>query len=102
MKSFLISDNRDTWVGMKLAGIDGILVRDRENALHAIKDAIKNKEIGILILTERVVDMATEEVFEFKLKLSTPLIIEIPDRHGTIRESDAITNYIRDSVGIRI
>jgi len=102
MKSFLISDNRDTWVGMKLAGIDGLLVRDRENALNAIKDAIKNKEIGILILTERVVDMATEEVFELKLKLNTPLIIEIPDRHGTIRESDSITNYIRDSVGIRI
>lgn len=102
MKSFLISDNRDTWVGMKLAGIDGILVRDRENALNAIKDAIKNKEIGILILTERVMDMATEEVFELKLKLNTPLIIEIPDRHGSIRESDAITNYIRDSVGIRI
>jgi V/A-type H+-transporting ATPase subunit F len=102
MKSFLISDNRDTWVGMKLAGIDGILVRDRENALLAIKETIKNNEIGILILTERVVDMATEEVMELKLKLKTPLIIEIPDRRGTIRESDAITNYIRNSVGIRI
>jgi V/A-type H+-transporting ATPase subunit F len=102
MKSFLISDNRDTWVGMKLAGIDGILVRDRENALHAIKETLKNNEIGILILTERVVDMATDEVMELKLKLKTPLIIEIPDRRGTIRESDSITSYIRNSVGIRI
>jgi V/A-type H+-transporting ATPase subunit F len=102
MKSFLISDNRDTWVGMKLAGIDGVLVRDRENALIAIKEAMKNDEIGILILTERVVDMATEEVMEFKLKRKKPLIIEIPDRHGSIRESDAIANYIRNSVGIRI
>jgi len=102
MKSFLISDNRDTWVGMKLAGIDGILVRNREYALQAIKDAIKNNEIGILILTESVVNMATEEVMELKLKSKTPLIIEIPDRHGSMRESDAITDYIRNSVGIRI
>jgi len=102
MKSFLISDNRDTWVGMKLAGINGIIVHDRENALIAIKDAMKNDEIGIIILTEKVVDMATEEVMEYKLKSKTPLIIEIPDRHGSIRGYDAITNYIRDSVGIRI
>lgn len=102
MKSFLISDNRDTWVGMKLAGIDGILVRDREYALQAVKDAIKNKEIGILILTENVVDMATEEVMELKLKNKIPLIIEIPDRYGSKRENDAIKDYIRNSVGIRI
>lgn len=102
MKSFLISDNRDTWVGMKLAGINGIIVHDRDNALIAIKNAMKNDEIGIIILTEKVVDMATEEVMEYKLKSKTHLIIEIPDRHGTIRDYDAITNYIRDSVGIRI
>lgn len=102
MKSFLISDNRDTWVGMKLAGINGLIVHDRENALIAIKDAMKNDEIGILILTERIVDMVTEEVMELKLKSKTTLIIEIPDRHGTIRGYDAITNYIRNSVGIRI
>jgi len=102
MKSFLISDNRDTWVGMRLTGINGILVRDRENALKAIKDAMEDKEIGILILTERVVDMATEEVMELKLKCKTPLIVEIPDRRGTIREGDTITNYIRNSIGIRM
>lgn len=102
MKSFLISDNRDTWVGMKLAGINGLIVHDKDNALIAIKNAMKNDEIGILMLTERVVDMVTEEVMEYKLKSKTPLIIEIPDRHGSIRGSDAITNYIRNSVGIRI
>ena len=102
MKSFLISDNRDTWVGMRLTGINGVLVRDRENALKDIKSAMKDEKIGILILTERVVDMAKEEVMELKLKCKIPLIIEIPDRHGTIREGDAITNYIRNSIGIRI
>ena len=39
---------------------------------------------------------------EFKLKVARPLIIEIPDRHGTMRSENAITNYIRESVGIRI
>ncbi len=102
MKSFLISDNRDTWVGMRLAGIDGVIVNTRENALKELRNAVKSQDIGILILTEKIVDMVREEYLEYKIKSKTPLIIEIPDRHGSIREYNAIKNYIRDSVGIHI
>ena len=41
MRSFLISDNKDTWVGMKLAGIDGVIVHTREEILEAIANARK-------------------------------------------------------------
>ena len=102
MKSFLISDNKDTWVGMKLAGIDGVIVHTREEVLNAIKSAMKNDETGIIILTEKAVDQVREEVMELKLKCKKPLIIEIPDRHGSSHSSDVLTNYIRDSIGIRI
>lgn len=102
MRSYLISDNTDTWVGLRLAGIDGIIVNDRENALKEMKTAVKNQDIGILILTEKIVDMIKDEYLEYKLTSKTPLIIEIPDRHGSIREYNAIKDYIRDSVGIHI
>lgn len=102
MKSFLISDNRDTWVGMRLAGIDGVMVKTREKALLEFKNAVKSQDIGILIVTEKIVDMIRAEYLEYKIKSKTPLIIEIPDRHGSIREYNAIKNYIRDSVGIHI
>src|SRR5690554_4645888 len=100
MRSFLISDNRDTYVGLRLVGIDGVIVEDRDNALKELKSAVQNQDIGILILTEKIVDMVREEYLEYKIKSKTPLIIEIPDREGTIREHNAIKNYIRDSVGI--
>ncbi|HEX2946896.1 MAG TPA: V-type ATP synthase subunit F [Clostridia bacterium] len=102
MKSFLISDNKDTWVGMKLAGIDGIIVHTRDEVLHAVKSAMKDDEIGLLILTEKAVDQIREEYMELKLKCKKPLLIEIPDRHGSSRPGSLITNYIRDSVGIHI
>ena len=102
MKSFLVSDNKDTWVGMKLAGIDGVIVHTREEILNAIKNAIKNEKIGILILTEKAMDPVRKEVLDLKLKCKRRLIIEIPDRHGSSHSQDKITEYIRDSVGIRI
>ncbi|MGL6173552.1 MAG: V-type ATP synthase subunit F [Cellulosilyticaceae bacterium] len=102
MKSFVISDNRDTWVGMRLAGMNGIIAHEKEQVLSAIQEAMADEEIGIIILTEKIVDLATEEIMDLKLRRARPLIIEIPDRHGTSRGSDVITNYIRESVGIRI
>lgn len=102
MKSFLLSDNHDTWVGMRLAGIDGIILHEREEVLEAFKAATINPEVGIILLTEKIVDMVQDEVMDYKIKNKKPLIIEIPDRHGTTRGTDVITNYIRESVGIRI
>ena len=102
MRSFLISDNRDTWIGMGLAGIEGVVVRDRESALKEIKKAESNQDIGILIVTERITDMIKDEYMEYKSKSRTPLLIEIPDRHGSVRKGNAIKDYIRDSVGIHI
>lgn len=102
MKSFLISDNRDTWVGMRLAGIQGVMVHEKEELLRVMKETMKDETIGIIILTEKIVELAPEEIIEWKLKAARPLIVEIPDRHGTRRHENAITNYIRESVGIRI
>lgn len=102
MKSFLISDNKDTWVGMQLTGIDGVIVHTRDEILRAIKDAVRYEDIGILILTEKVVDQVREEVYRMKLKTKIPLIVEIPDRHGSSRSRDMIAKYIQDAAGISI
>ena len=102
MKSFLISDNKDTWIGMQLAGIDGVILHTREEILEAIATARKNKDIGILIMTEQVVDQVRAEIMEMKLKVKSPLIVEIPDRHGSSRAQNRITKYIEDSIGVKL
>jgi V/A-type H+-transporting ATPase subunit F len=102
MKSFLISDKREALVGMRLAGIDGVLAQTRDEVLDAVSSVMKNEEIGILILTENVADMIADEVLDLKLKAKRPLIVEIPGRHGSKRNADKIAEYIRNSVGIHI
>ena len=67
MKMYLISDNIDTWTGMRLAGVEGAVVHERE-----------------------------------ELKRELPLIVEIPDRHGTGRKPDFITSYVNEAIGLKL
>ena len=87
---FLISDNIDTCTGMRLAGVEGVVVHERDELKDALEKAIANKEIGILLLTD------------VKLNHKTPLIIEIPDRHGTGRKPDFITGYVNEAIGLKL
>ena len=40
MKMYLISDNVDTLTGMRLAGVDGIVVHERDELKEAIEKAM--------------------------------------------------------------
>ena len=102
MKSFLISDTHDTLVGMSLAGIQGVIAENKDDILIEISKAFKDKEIGIIILTESNFEKVKEEVMNIKLKVKYPLIVEIPGRDGLIRGSKFITQYINDSIGIKL
>jgi V/A-type H+-transporting ATPase subunit F len=57
---------------------------------------------NLIIFTEKVVDKEREEIMEIKLTGARPLLLEIPDRHGSSKSGDMIAGYIRESVGIRI
>ena len=98
MRTMLISDNNDTLVGMRLGGVKSVLASNRE----AIEFALSKEEVGILIVTERVFDMAKAELLDIRMNRRTPLIVEIPDRHGQIRDDNYITQYINESVGIKL
>ena len=46
--------------------------------------------------------MASLIPFDVKLHHKTPLIIEIPDRHGTGRKPDFITSYVNEAIGLKL
>jgi V/A-type H+-transporting ATPase subunit F len=102
MKIFLISDNRDTLVGMRLAGIKGILSNDKKDAEKMFDILIEKKEVGIILISEKLAESIRSKVNYVKQRMAFPLIVEIPDRHGSIKSEDYITGYVRDSIGIKI
>jgi V/A-type H+-transporting ATPase subunit F len=99
---FLISDNIDTKTGMRLAGIDGVVVHEREEAIMAFREAMADKSIGIILITEKLVELFPEVISDMKLNNSRPLIVEVPDRHGTRRPADYIMRYVNEAIGLKI
>ena len=102
MKMVLISDNVDTLTGMRLAGVEGCIVHERAELRKALEDAIANKENGIILLTEKFGREFPDIIDDVRLNRRLPLLIEIPDRHGTGRKPDFITSYVSEANGIKL
>lgn len=102
MKAYLISDNIDTQAGMRLAGIKGVVVHEKESVLEELRKAAGDGDTGIIILTGKIAEMAREDIDRLKLEMDMPLIVEVPDRHGTMMKDDRITRYIREAIGVKI
>ena len=101
MKFYLISDNIDTQTGMRLAGIEGVIVHTKEEVSKALEHALALPDVGILLITEKLAAMIPGELSSLKVSRNLPLVVEIPDRHGTNRPANSITKYVNESIGIK-
>lgn len=102
MKFYLISDNVDTYMGMRLVGIEGTIVHERGEVLAALQTAAQTPQIGIVLITDKLMRLCPDAIYEMKLKNKRPLIVEIPDRHGTSHIADALQQYVSEAVGIKM
>ena len=89
MKMFLISDNRDTYIGMSLAGVDGVIINSKSHLKEEYEFTLRETK------THEIID-------DVKMNRKMPLIVEIPDRHGTGRSSNFITSYINEAMGLKL
>ena len=102
MKFYLISDNIDTRMGMRLAGIEGTVVHGTEEVSKALDEAMELEDVGIILITEKALKECPDKVMDYKLNRTVPLIVEIPDRHATANISDTISKYLAEAVGIKL
>lgn len=102
MRMFLISDNVDTYTGMRLAGVDGVVIHSKKHLKEQLNKAVSDKSIGILLITEKFSREFPDIIDDIKLNRKLPLIVEIPDRHGTGRKADFITTYVNEAIGLKL
>ena len=102
MRMYLISDNIDTYTGMRLSGVEGVVVHEREELEEALSFVPGQPDIGIVLLTEKLGRDFPELVNDLKLSRRAPLFVEIPDRHGSGRSKNFITDYVSQAIGLKL
>ncbi len=101
MKMFLLSGDEDTLTGLRLAGIGGALVQS-ENEFDLWCEKLKaDSETGILLVTSTLAALYGEKMSELK-KNSDLIVTQVPDVHSRQTDSEHITRYIRESIGIKV
>ena len=98
---YLISDNIDTYTGLRLAGVEGAVVHEKEQLKEELDKVMADKEVGIVLLTEKFGRDYPDLVNQVKLS-KMPLFVEIPDRHGTGRKPNFITSYVNEAIGLKL
>ena len=101
MKYYVIGDE-DTVLGFGMVGVDGVIVRTADEAKSAINKAIDDKNIGIIIITERVANFIRETVDRYVFTLNFPLIVEVPDRTGPLKGRKNIRDAVNSAIGIKL
>jgi V/A-type H+-transporting ATPase subunit F len=102
VKFYLLSDNVDTLVGMRLVGIEGVVLHEKNEFLQKLSTVMRDPEIGIVLITTKLVLLAPKVVSELKLQNTKPLIVEIPDRHGNSKIGESIDAYVSKAIGVKL
>ena len=102
MKMYLLSHNKDTLIGMRFAGVDGVVLRTREETIQKINAVAEDKECGILLITSTLKRICDDYISSFMERNPMPLILEIPDKSGAGRAGGSILEFIEHSIGIKL
>ena len=88
MKFFLLTDDADAMIGMRLAGIEGKLVKSPESAKEEYEKA-KAEGTGILLLTHGTAAMFGASLVEMKYPIQIPNTT-LPTRFRTISVTQSV------------
>jgi V/A-type H+-transporting ATPase subunit F len=101
MKYFAIGDE-DTVLGFGMAGVDGRVARNADEAADAFREALGSRDLGIVIITEQVAAMIRPTIDEYVFSDRFPLIVEIPDRKGRLPTTRSVRELANAAIGIRL
>ena len=101
MKFFVLSDKPDVYLGMRLAGMDGEVVSDREEALRTVRKIVAAGDVGILLMTGELMDRCEPELTAIRRENRIPVITRISDRKGE-SATEGLERYVHESLGINL
>ncbi len=100
MSIFVIGD-RDTVLGIRLVGGDGIPVKDAATASAELEKALQDEAIQLLLITREWSDALRERIDRLKMDRLRPIVMEIPGKSVESPERP-INELVRRAIGINI
>lgn len=101
MKLLVIGSQDAVW-GFALAGVSGQIVKTAEELNHALDAALEDEDIGIVLVTEDVANLARWRVDEAMIRSTIPLVVEIPGPEGPSPNRPPLSEVIRRTIGVRV
>ena len=96
----------DTAIGLRLAGIQDLRIptpdlSDIMNLWNTVEE--ESDTIGIILITENLAEHLGQQLREFRLRNSIPIVIEIPDKKGRKTDHiDYVSYLMKKAVGMDI
>ncbi|MEM1995288.1 MAG: V-type ATP synthase subunit F [Nitrososphaerales archaeon] len=85
--------------GLRLAGIEGLKVDSSAEALETLSKLIKDKEVGLILLSDDISKSIRSKLNEIRSKYSTPLIYEVP-APGSKKEKFEYRDMLKQILGV--
>ncbi|QEN06532.1 Vacuolar H+transporting two-sector ATPase F subunit [Oceanispirochaeta crateris] len=101
MKYYIIGDE-DTVLGFEMVGVRGRTATNENEAALAFSEALEDRDIGIIIISEAIADLIRHQVDQYMFTMQFPLIVEIPDRNGRMEGKPGLREMVNAAIGIKI
>ncbi len=99
MKKIVTIGDEEFVIGFSLTGCESYIEENPSKILQLIKELISKGDTGLILLKEELARPIKKEIQEIKLKVSVPLIYEIPGPGGT-RKIEDYRKLIRQILGV--
>lgn len=77
MKIYCISDSIETALGLKLSGVQSIVLNQKNDIDLKIEEIMEDRSIGILVITENVYELSKEKIDYIREFRRIPLIVKV-------------------------
>ena len=101
MKIKLITQSTDASIGLRLAGIETLCHHTPDSLRSELSAASVEDNLGVLLITPKVEEICPDIVEEIRKK-GRPLLVTVPDSEKGFSDTNAISDYVQNAIGIKI
>ncbi len=100
----LVIGNPKAVLGFSLVGVDGYAATSPENIHLALDEALRRKDLGIILVTADAASSIEARMDELKLRSTEPLVVEIPAPaiNGEVIARPSLSEIVFRAIGVKI